>query len=378
MACMPALFYFHVPKTAGTSMINEIREHFAESQILTDNGNLPLHFLQAYGKDQLRDFGFIHGHPGAGVAAYLEDVADAVLLLRDPADHAISNYLSLSRNPAASLHRAARELGFADFLQANPGILAFQTISITTGLGLDVPIDRIYDSLPHVLRYLENSFLLGTVERIAEFMTSLANIRRWPAPVSVRHLNQIAEGQRGTRASLKEIYTAAASDTQLGTLIAVEQAVYAKVGGIAAAQRERRSLELLGETARRVWRSARGEIVLGRNFGQREMIDGEPGWWTLEDTDSRIHLRSTTPATLHAEIRIWHAADPTCVEIWLDQRRLDAEIEHTGGGFGTLQLSLADVPVGCLVTLTLHIARKHIPNKPPWYPALLLYRFSLS
>ena len=375
---MPTLFYFHVPKTAGTSMISEIREHFAESQVLTDDGNLPLHLLQAYGRARLGDFGFIYGYPGAGVATFLEGVADTVLLLRNPLDHAISNYLSLSRNHAARLHQAARELDFRDFLQANPGILAFQTLSLTTGLGLDVPIDRIFDCLPHVVRYLENSFLVGTVEHIGEFMTSLASIRRWPVPTSLRNLNQVAEDQKASRHSLREIYTAAVRDAQLGTLIAVEQAVYAKVGSIAAAQRERRSLDVLGETARRVWRSAFGEIVLGRNFGQREMIDGDTAWWTLEETDSLIHLRSAMPATLHAEIRIWHAVDPTCVEVWSDHQRLPAMIERNSDGFGILQVSLSDLPTDRLATLTLQIARKHLPNKPPWYPTLLLHRFRLS
>src|SRR5215475_8602669 len=104
---MPALFYFHVPKTAGTSMIDEIRQHFVEPDILTEGGRLTLPFVQAYGKERLRNLGFIYGHPGSGVAAYLEGIADTVLLLRDPVDHVISNYLNVLRDPAARLHHAA-------------------------------------------------------------------------------------------------------------------------------------------------------------------------------------------------------------------------------------------------------------------------------
>ena len=44
MARMPALFYFHVAKTAGTSMINEIRQHFAEEEILNEGVNITLPF----------------------------------------------------------------------------------------------------------------------------------------------------------------------------------------------------------------------------------------------------------------------------------------------------------------------------------------------
>lgn len=130
---MPALFYFHVPKTAGTSMINEIMQHFVASETLTENGNLTLPYLQAYGKERLRELGFIHGHPGAGVATYLQGITDTVLLLRNPMDHAISNYLSLLRDPGARLHHVAAGLGFRDFLYAYPRVLAFQTRSLTGG-----------------------------------------------------------------------------------------------------------------------------------------------------------------------------------------------------------------------------------------------------
>lgn len=359
-------------------MIDEIRQHFAEADVLTEGGRLTLPFVQRYGKERLRNLGLIYGHPGSGVAAYLEGIADTVLLLRDPMDHAISNFLNVLRDPAARLHRAATALGFRDFLHTYPGFLAFQTLSLTTGLGLRVPTDRIYDCLPDVLAYLRRSFLLGTVEQIDLFMASLTNIRRWLAPVSMRHLNQATAAQSPVRDGLKEIYATAAKDTRLATLIAVEQAVYANVRNIAATQRELRSLEALGETARRVWRSPSGEIVLGHNFGRQEVIDAEPAWWTLEATHSSIHLRSATPATLHAEIRIWHAVDPTCVEVWLDERRLDAKIERTGDRFGTLQVPLADQHLDRFATLALRIDRKYVPTVPPTYPALLLYRFRLS
>lgn len=375
---MAALFYFHVPKTAGTSITDEIRQHFVESQILTENGNLTVPFLQAYGKQRLRDVGFIHGHPGVGAAAYLEGNADAVTLLRNPVDQVISNYLHLVRGVPQPWHRAANALGFRDFLRAYPEFLVFQTLSLAKGLGLEVPPERVYDTLPQVLRYLESTTLLGTVEQIDEFMASLASIRHWPSPVSVRHINKAGASQRAAGDGLEEIYAAAARSTHLGALIAVEQAVYAKARSIIATQRERRSMRDLGETARRVWRSEAGEIVLGHNFGLREAFDGEPAWWTLEDHESRIYVVTRMPATLHAEIRVWHAVDPSCIAVWSDERRLDARIEQTTDGFGFLQVPLDGVAGEALAPITLRIVRRHGPDDPPWYPALLLYRFRLT
>lgn len=63
---MPAVFHFHVAKTAGHSLINEIRQHFVPSQILTERGRVTVPFLQACGDERLRDAGFIYGHTGTG------------------------------------------------------------------------------------------------------------------------------------------------------------------------------------------------------------------------------------------------------------------------------------------------------------------------
>ena len=375
---MAALFFFHIDKTAGTSITDEIKQHFAELQILTEDGNLTLPFLEAYGKQRLREVGFIHGHPQSGAAAYLEDVADAVTLLRNPMDQAISNYLHMRRGVPRPLHRTTNALGFRDFLHAYPDHLAFQTLFMARSLGLDVPPERIFDALPRVLGYLESIKLLGTVEQIDEFMTSLAGIRRWPAPVSVRHINKAAASQKLAEEGLEEIYAAAAGSTHLGEMIAVEQAVYARVRSIVANQRERRSMRELGETARRVWQSDYGEIVLGHNFGLREIFDGEPAWWTLDAHESRIYVAARRAVTLHAEIRVWHAVDPSCIEFRTDEGKLDARIEQTSDGFGLFQVPLGDLAAEGLAPITLRIVRKHAPDDQPWYPALLLYRFRLT
>jgi hypothetical protein len=375
---MTALFYLHIDKTAGQSITDEIKQHFAASQIVTDDGNLPLQFLQTYGKERLRDAGFIHGHPDTGAAAYLEGVADAVTVLRNPMHQVMSNYLHLLRGMPRPSGRAAIALGFREFLHAYPDHLAFQTLFLARSLGLDVPPERVFDALPRVLRYLESITLLGIVEQIDEFMTGLASIKHWPAPVSVRHMNKAEASQRLAEAGLEDIYAAAARTTYLGEMAAVEQAVYARARSLVAIQRERRSMRELGETARRVWQSERGEIVLGHNFGLREVFDGEPAWWTLEAHESRIYVAARMPATLHVEIRVWHAVDPSCIEFRAEDRKLDARIEQTGDGFGLLQVPLDGLGDEGLAPITMRIVRKFGPDDPPWYPAVLLYRFRLS
>ena len=231
---MPALFHFHVPKTAGHSIINEVREHFLPSHVLTERGNLTLPFLQSYGGQRLRDFGFIYGHAGHGAVSYLQGIADIILLLREPMDHMISHYLHMVRDPTVQWHHLAKELGFRDFILTYPGILAFQAISLATGLGQVVPPERPYDCLPELVRFLESTFLLGTVDQIDEFMASLARARQWPAPALMRRLNKAPVSQKLVRAEFEDAYASVARSTHYGAiLIAVEHAVYAAAKRIA-------------------------------------------------------------------------------------------------------------------------------------------------
>jgi hypothetical protein len=246
---MPALFYFHIHRAAGTSVIAEISHHFSESQIVTDDGRLTMPFLQTRGEQQLRELGFIHGHAGHGVAAYLQGIADAALLLRDPMDRMISHYLHMLRDPMLPWHRAAVGLGFRDFIETYPRFLAFQTITLATGLGCDVRRDRIYDCLPDVVRYLDRTLLLGTVDQIDEFMVSLASMRLWPAPAAARHLNRAEMDQGLTREELEAAYAEVAGSAHVGAvMIAVEQTLFTAAKSIAAAQRARTPLQEFGAT----------------------------------------------------------------------------------------------------------------------------------
>ena len=173
---MPALFYFHIPTVAGSDVIAEIGRHFAESEILTDGGNLTVPFLDACGEEGLRDAGFLYGQPGSGAAAYLQGIADTILLLREPMDRMISQYLNMLGDPNTPWHRAATELGFRDFIETYPHFLALQTLSLATGIGCEVQREHIYDCLPDVVRYLEGTLLLATADQVNEFMTSLADM----------------------------------------------------------------------------------------------------------------------------------------------------------------------------------------------------------
>src|SRR6202012_4910958 len=103
-----------------------------------------------------------------------------------------------------------------------------------------------------------------------------------------------------------------------------------------------------------------------------------PAWWTLEATECHMHVATRTPATLQADIRVWHAVDPSCIQVWMDQRKLDTRIDQTSDGYGTLTVPLSDLPGSGMAIVTLRIDPRNPPTDPPWHPALLLHRFRLT
>ena len=246
---MPALFYFHIPTAADSSVIAEIGHHFTGSEILSEGGNLTMPFLEACGEERLRNAGFLYGQPGAGAAACLQGIADAVLLLREPMDRMIAHYQDMLRDSNMPWHRAATELGFRAFVETYPQFLALQTISLATSIGRDVQRDRIYDCLPDVMRYLEGTFLLATANRVDEFLIRLADMKQWPAPAPIGRPNEAANGDEQARHALEESYTAVARSAHIGAvMIAAEQTLYAAAKNIAAAQRARTPLQESAET----------------------------------------------------------------------------------------------------------------------------------
>jgi len=372
---MAPLFFHHIPKTAGTSLVEEIRQHYAPAEIFSEDGNLSLGALREMGGAKLRALGLIYGHPGEGAAAYLHDIAETVTLLREPRAHAISNYLHMLRETAAPLHKIAKELGFGDFLRTYPSHLTFQTSSLAVGIGAT---GTFHERVMAVLKYLSSLALVGTVERIDEFARDLAQMRRWPVPRPLPRLNTAA--QSGWAIDYERAageYDAIERDPRFAPRVAFERAAYAHAQGVALEQRERIFLRDVAPGGRCVHCSELGEIVLGGNFGRRELVEGRDAWWTLEQQESRIHVLPKEAASLRAEIEVWHAAPADGIRFWAGGMRLDAKVEATNGG-GRIAVSLTELPRGVTTPISMRVARLDTPYDPPWYPAILLSGFRLS
>jgi len=222
--------FLHIPKTAGTSLIQALLAMKPWRNTLTDQGNITPELLRVYGSlsaEQQPDT-LIYGH---AYHATFPAFADATLLtvLRDPEEQAVSHYLHVLRSPDSHLYRDAHALPFADFLRKHWPCLVFQNIS------LDVPNserpiatrDDFFSRLPAIRRVLDRIDFVGTTDDLCGFVTALSRAFAVAEP-PVQYLHRAIDFgiSAAEIAALRASYRAVAEEPALARLAAEERALY--------------------------------------------------------------------------------------------------------------------------------------------------------
>jgi hypothetical protein len=225
-ANQPFLF-LHIPKTGGTSFISTLRAMIPRHLAASENGLLSAPFVEKLIADGLKPGQFIYGHPGPGAALPLRGKACSAILLRDPVEHAISNYLWVSNHKHLPDHAAASTLGFREFLLAQPYFAIFQTGSLQIGIQ-QRPLGRTEDlieRLPGLLDYLREFEIVGTTATVATFFQRSCAAMGLPIPPPFPHL-RMARISAEQRQRMREQYHSLKTHPTLGPLLAAERELY--------------------------------------------------------------------------------------------------------------------------------------------------------
>ena len=228
------LFFHHVPKTAGTSVIDAIGKLIQPELIATEQGKLSAAFVDELVDRGLEPGQFIHGHPALGAAAPLRGKTPIVTFLREPFDQVISNYLYVRRDWRVPDHGAAQALDFREFVLAHPRFAIFQTASLHLGIA-ERQVDRVedlVDAAPSVLAYLDEMTLVGVIDEAKGFMLSLAEIMEWPRAPRFPHRRKARISHR-ERERMRRQFADLQDHPQLSSLFAAERAVYLHARAIA-------------------------------------------------------------------------------------------------------------------------------------------------
>ncbi len=177
------LISMHIPKTAGTSLRNMLKEHYGEKHAVRFDINITTKRIdienQEFDKNKLPGkIKVIHGH------FYYQDLVDQLNLatdvkmitwLRDPVDRVISNYFYLSKRLKEELDEEARGLN----------ILAKMQKSLTEYARNEISRNRMYKFLEGA--ELKKFLFVGIYEKYNEDMLDLADILGIASPEIFMH-----------------------------------------------------------------------------------------------------------------------------------------------------------------------------------------------
>ena len=239
------LFFHHVAKTGGTSLIRAIRALLPTDRVMSEHGDLSLSFTTALARRGLRPGQFVYGHPGTGAVRPLVRRVAIATVLRDPGAQAVSNYLWIRQDPNLPDHAVARACDLRGFLQARPYFAIFQTASLHLAIQR-TPVARteeILDRLPMILDYLGQMEVVGTTGRAVEVYRRICDYLGVGEPPPLPH-HRKAKASDEDRRQLADQYQDLTDDPTLGPLLAGEQEVYRAALALDAAAADDSHLKL--------------------------------------------------------------------------------------------------------------------------------------
>jgi len=133
------LYYLHIPKTAGTSLISFLDTQFDQSQICPAQ---LLPELFQLGSDTLSNYNFFRGHLWFGLDRFVGNDLNYITMLRDPVQRTISWYSHVKREPNAYRHdRVVNEnwslLDFVTDKETQWDMVNAQTLFLAADLDFD-------------------------------------------------------------------------------------------------------------------------------------------------------------------------------------------------------------------------------------------------
>lgn len=207
------LFFFHIPKTAGSTIQSTLAKHFTADEIVSAGDWTTLLELDP---KQLSGAKLVQGHFYGSLEQVAGKQFNTFTILRDPIERALSHYGHILKVQNHYLHPRAVELGSLDAYMED--LTAQKTISNFQSrmLAIDTDVQDFYKKLSkedrqrwqleqhvettdfessndkiyaHAQAKLKSFFFVGITERFSATLALLCKELRWKYPVNIADQN---------------------------------------------------------------------------------------------------------------------------------------------------------------------------------------------
>jgi uncharacterized coiled-coil protein SlyX len=184
----PSLIFIHVPKTAGTTLVEIMARQYGEDAVFWTTNEV----ITAIAKSKIipksgnSRFKLIHGHLSFGVDELLPYPSQYFTVMRDPIDRMISEYYYIQQatnHPKHIIAKSARDIKEYVRSGLNREADNGQTRRIS-GVGNKIPFGQCSDEVLELAkRNLKERFLMvGIAERFDHTIVLLSKLLGWSPP----------------------------------------------------------------------------------------------------------------------------------------------------------------------------------------------------
>ncbi|MGB6301523.1 MAG: sulfotransferase family 2 domain-containing protein [Rivularia sp. (in: cyanobacteria)] len=120
------LIFLHIPKAAGSTLLNIVRRQYNSESIFSIDGTNPIESMKKFKqlpKHEREATPILMGHMYFGAHEFLPQPSTYITMLRDPIERIISFYYYVLRNPDHNHHNliTSKNLGLKDYVKSGIG-----------------------------------------------------------------------------------------------------------------------------------------------------------------------------------------------------------------------------------------------------------------
>jgi hypothetical protein len=193
------LFFLHIPKTAGLSLIDLLDSHFPTNQIFPLHSAPTPELFDAYTLEKMQQYRLVRGHfrfgpYDSGIYMHIAQNPLILTVLRHPIERLVSAYRWILRRPQNRFHHEITTKGITFEQYATDPAYRHLTSNLQSRLVISAmcPDPGVLSDVAkaHLARQrLEQFAFVGITERFSESMEVLSHVFGWPPPAEMPHVN---------------------------------------------------------------------------------------------------------------------------------------------------------------------------------------------